>query len=153
MKSDWAQSNKQKPTANGFSHIILGQQRNAACYQDPLLAPLRQQSKSQSQKRNVNDDSIHARLFFTCVHYIRLLHLLYLPLQYHSTVNCLSRSENPSKKERNKLIASCTSCDPAVSRMECMESIGQPMSTVRTPILDRAGPTVDPHALHVLLVN
>lgn len=33
--------------------------------------------------------------------------------------------------------------------MECIESIGQPTSTVRTPSLDSPGPTVDPHALGI----
>ncbi len=65
----------------------------------------------------------------------------------YSTLSDLSSSEKPSKNALKRSIAFCTSCDPAVSRIECMESIAHPTSTVRTPIFDKKGPTVEPHAL------
>ena len=34
--------------------------------------------------------------------------------------------------------------------MECMDSIAFPTSTVRMPIFDSIGPTVDPHALKII---
>lgn len=64
-----------------------------------------------------------------------------------STVKPLSRVANPSKNELKRSIAFCTSCEPAVSLIECMDSIALPTSTVRIPIFDNMGPTVDPQGL------
>ena len=66
---------------------------------------------------------------------------------YQSTVNCLSRSPNPSKNEANKSIALWTSREPAVSLMECIDNMGLPTSTVRIPIFESIGPTVLPQGL------
>lgn len=62
-------------------------------------------------------------------------------------VSDLSSSLKPSKNEVKRSIAYWASYDPAVSRMECIESIAQPTSTVRTPSFDSIGPTVEPHGL------
>lgn len=64
-----------------------------------------------------------------------------------STVKPLSRAVNPSKNEVKRSIAFCTSCEPAVSLIECMDSMALPTSTVRIPIFDSIGPTVDPQGL------
>lgn len=46
-----------------------------------------------------------------------------------------------SKKRSNKLTSDAMSRTPPISRTECIERIGAPMSTVRRPILDTRGPT------------
>lgn len=67
---------------------------------------------------------------------------------HQSTVRLWSTSEKDSNSVVKRSMACCTSCEPAVSRMECMDNIGLPTSTVRIPILDSIGPTVEPHDLH-----
>lgn len=87
------------------------------------------------------------------------------------TVSSLSTSANPSKNERNRSIPARASWLPPVSRMECILenvscaihqeylslnahlSCARPTSTVRTPILDRKGPTVDPQVISFLTSN
>ena len=44
-------------------------------------------------------------------------------------------------------MACLTSCDPAVSLMECIDNIAFPTSTVRKPSLLNIGPTVEPQGL------
>ena len=72
---------------------------------------------------------------------------------YQSTVNALSRSLNSSKNEMNKSIAVWTSREPAVSLMECIDNMGLPTSTVRTPIFESIGPTVLPQGLKKFAVR
>ena len=72
---------------------------------------------------------------------------------YQSTVNSLSRSLNPSKNETNKSIALWTSRVPAVSLIECIDNMGLPTSTVRSPIFESIGPTVLPQGLKIFTIR
>lgn len=67
---------------------------------------------------------------------------------YYSILNDLSNFENPSKNAEKRSMACWTSWDPAISLMECIDSIGFPTSTVRKPSLLNIGPTVEPQGLY-----
>lgn len=54
----------------------------------------------------------------------------------HSNRKDWSKAEKPSKNSAKKSIIVCTSWLPACSRIECIESIAQPTSTVRIPSVD-----------------
>ena len=58
-----------------------------------------------------------------------------------------STSLNASKNEPKRSMALWTSWDPAISRIECMDSIAHPTSTVLIPDLESVGPTVEPQGL------
>lgn len=145
MKFDWERSNKLKQIANGCSLTIHGRPGSETHYPALSFWMIRKVGQQRSPSDNIPvifDSSSLSSL--PCFQY--KLSSIVITTNQQSSFD--PTRKKPSKSDLKRSMVGWTSWVPAVSRIECIESIGAPTSTVRIPICERSGPTVEPQGLN-----